>query len=92
MNRSAGSYQSLIDKTNIALPHSVENGELKQIETYSHDLTNAAGGIYASVGDLTKWLQLHLNDGLLISVKFTKSIVAVNPLFSVLISFWIYGF
>jgi len=69
MNRSAGSYQSLIDKTNIALPHSVENGELKQIETYSHDLTNGAGGIYASVGDLSKWMRLHLNDG-----KFGKDL------------------
>jgi len=42
--------------------------------------------------DISPVIALAKNEGLLISVKFTKSIVAVNPLFSVLISFWIYGF
>jgi len=63
MNRSAASFQSLNDKTNVAFPHSSETGELKQIETYSHNLTNAAGGIYASVNDLSKWLLMQLNGG-----------------------------
>jgi hypothetical protein len=33
-----------------------------------------------------------LSFGLLISSKFTKSIVAENPFCPVLVSFWIYGF
>ena len=63
MKRSAGTFQSLKDKTNIAFPHSSEMGQLKQIETYSHDLTAAAGGIYSSVNDLSQWLIMHLNSG-----------------------------
>lgn len=76
MKRSAGSFKSLNDKTNLALPHSSETGELNQIETYSLDLTAAAGGIYSSVNDLSKWLLMHLNNG-----KYGDSLH--NQLFSV---------
>lgn len=65
MNRSAGVYQNLKDKKNSAMPHSVINGELKQLETYTKNDASlgAAGGIYASVNDLSKWMLMHLNDG-----------------------------
>lgn len=65
MTRSAGVYQSLKDKTNTALPHSVVNGSLRQLETYTKNDASlgAAGGIYASVNDLSKWMLMHLNDG-----------------------------
>ncbi len=75
MSRSAGSFESLKDKTNIALPHTSEKEELKQIQTYSHNLTNAAGGIYSSVNDLSKWLLAQLNAG-----KYGKDLN--NQLFS----------
>jgi CubicO group peptidase (beta-lactamase class C family) len=75
MNRCSGSFQSLKDRTNLALPHSSESGELRQINTYSHNLTKAAGGIYASVNDLSKWLLMQLNGG-----KYGKNLN--NQLFS----------
>jgi len=65
MNRSVGVYQNLKDKKNTAMPHSVVDGKLKQIETYSKPdgTVGAAGGIYSSVNDLSKWMLMHLNDG-----------------------------
>ncbi len=65
MNRSAGVYQMLKDKKNTAMPHSVVDGKLKQLETYTKNDASlgAAGGIYSSVNDLSKWMLMHLNDG-----------------------------
>lgn len=65
MQRSVGVYQRLKDKSNVAFPHSTENGKLRQLEPYvkNDESLGAAGGIYASVNDLSKWLLLHLNNG-----------------------------
>lgn len=63
MNRSAGLYKNLKDKQNTAMPHSVVKGELKQLAPFETDgVLGAAGGIYSSVNDLSKWLLMHLND------------------------------
>jgi len=64
MERSAGMYQNLKDKKNVALPHSAEP-DLKLIGQYTEASASfaAAGGIYASVRDLSKWMLLHLNGG-----------------------------
>ncbi|XOV69230.1 MAG: serine hydrolase [Fluviicola sp.] len=66
MNRSAAYRENLQTSKNIAKPHSTENGELEQINEYSDEnkLFGPAGGIYASVADLTHWLQLQLNAGM----------------------------
>ena len=65
MNRSAAIYQRVKDPKNIAQPHAVSKGVVKQIEAYTKsDATiGAAGGIYASVADLSKWMMMHLNGG-----------------------------
>ena len=63
MNNSAPSFGTLVNKNNLALPHSSQNGTLKKINSYSHELTNAAGGIYSSANDMSKWLMLQLNNG-----------------------------
>jgi CubicO group peptidase (beta-lactamase class C family) len=65
MNRSAGVYQTLKDKKNTALPHSAFGGQLKQFDPYTKNdpSLGAAGGIYASVHDLSQWMLMHLNDG-----------------------------
>ena len=65
MKRSAGVYQRVKDKSNVAFPHSTENGKLRQLEPYlkNDESLGAAGGIYSSVNDLSKWLLLHLNNG-----------------------------
>ncbi|WP_347174649.1 serine hydrolase [Polaribacter uvawellassae] len=65
MQRSVGVYQRLKDKSNVAFPHSIENGKLKQLGHYikNDESLGAAGGIYASVNDLSKWLMMNLNNG-----------------------------
>jgi CubicO group peptidase (beta-lactamase class C family) len=65
MTRSAGVYQKLKDKKNTAAPHAAQQGVLNEIATYTKndESLGAAGGVYASVSDLTKWMFMHLNDG-----------------------------
>ena len=65
MTRSAGYYENLKSTENVAMPHSSEHGKLVLLNTYKdpNKLFGAAGGIYASVNDLTKWMLMHLNDG-----------------------------
>ncbi|GGW21933.1 serine hydrolase [Arenibacter certesii] len=79
MNRSVGVYQRLQDKNNVAFPHSSENGELRQLEHYtkSDASLGAAGGIYASVNDLSKWLLLNLNNGKY-GANFNKQLISEN--------------
>ena len=64
MTRSAGVYQRVADKSNVAFPHSTKKGALIQLEPYlkNDEALGAAGGIYSSVNDLSKWLLLHLNN------------------------------
>jgi CubicO group peptidase (beta-lactamase class C family) len=65
MNRSSSIYQRIKDTKNVAQPHAANKGTLKQIEAYTKsDATlGAAGGIYASVNDLCKWMILNINGG-----------------------------
>ncbi|MDX2362720.1 MAG: serine hydrolase [Crocinitomicaceae bacterium] len=65
MERSAGYFENLTTSENIAQPHSVENGELLELDTYldPNKVFGAAGGIYASVNDLSKWMLMQLADG-----------------------------
>jgi CubicO group peptidase (beta-lactamase class C family) len=65
MNRSSFMNESSKDKSNIALPHSSSKGKLKELSEFGdpQGLINAAGGIYSSVNDMTKWLLLQLNEG-----------------------------
>lgn len=65
MQRSVGVYQRLKDKSYVAFPHTVVDNKLKEIPSYTKndESLGAAGGIYASVNDLTNWLMMHLNNG-----------------------------
>ena len=65
MENSAPVYQQLENLSNVAMPHSVDDGELIQLETYTKPNASlgAAGGIYASVDDLSRWMMMHLNRG-----------------------------
>ncbi len=77
MQRSVGVYQRLKDKSNVAFPHSVQNGKLNQLTHYikNDESLGAAGGIYASVNDLSKWLIMHLNDGKY-GANFSKTLIS----------------
>jgi CubicO group peptidase (beta-lactamase class C family) len=65
MDRSAGYRENLKDNSNVAKPHSSEKGELRILNEYNdpNKIFGAAGGIYASVSDLSKWMIMNLNNG-----------------------------
>ncbi len=64
IERSIALFHNLKDSSNIALPHSYVDGELKQLKNYSDPsgLFGAAAGIYSSVNDMSKYLLLYLNE------------------------------
>ncbi len=63
MRESAGTYQRLANKNNVASPHTTINGKLTPLKAYEIGVGAAAGGINASISDLTKWVTMHLNNG-----------------------------
>jgi CubicO group peptidase (beta-lactamase class C family) len=63
MNNSVPSNSRLQKNVNLALPHDSEGEEIKQLATFDNELVGAAGGIYASVEDLSKWMMMQLNRG-----------------------------
>ncbi len=63
MNNSVPTNSRLKETSNLALPHDSEGEQIKQLPTYDSDLVAAAGGIYASVADLSKWMIMQLNRG-----------------------------
>lgn len=63
MNNSVPTNSRLQENANLALPHDSESEQIKQLPTYDSDLVAAAGGIYASVNDLSKWMIMQLNRG-----------------------------
>lgn len=63
MNESAGILANLKSTDNIAKPHSFVDGKLIEIDEFDIALGAAAGGIYASVNDLSSWMIMQLNNG-----------------------------
>lgn len=64
MSSSAGNYVRLGSKENLADPHAIDDGKLRQIDHMVMDSSAAAaGGIYSSVNDMSLWLLLQLNSG-----------------------------
>lgn len=66
MENSVGIYQNITQNTNVAAPHSSENQKTEQLEVYvkKDGSLGAAGGIYSSVKDMSRWVLMHLNEGL----------------------------
>jgi len=75
MNNSVPTSSRLGKNANLAIPHDSEGGQIKQLSTYNSELVAAAGGIYSSVDDLSKWMVMQLNNG-----KYGKELS--NELFS----------
>jgi len=63
MNESAGTYQRLANKNNVAKPHTTINGKLVPLKSFDIGVGASAGGINTSISDLTKWVTMHLNNG-----------------------------
>ena len=63
MNNSAASFVRLKDTSNVIVPHVPIAGKLKVISRYKNQILDAAGGIYSSVNDMSKWMITQLNNG-----------------------------
>jgi len=63
MTESATSFVRLKDTSNIIAAHALVNGKVQVIERTKGELMNAAGGIYSSVSDLSKWVMMQMNKG-----------------------------
>jgi CubicO group peptidase (beta-lactamase class C family) len=63
MINSVPTGSGLQENANLALSHDSEDEQIKLISSYDSDLCAAAGGIYSSVADLSKWMIMQLNRG-----------------------------
>ncbi|MGZ3885972.1 MAG: serine hydrolase [Flavisolibacter sp.] len=63
MTRSAGAYSRLKEKTNVIDAHAVIEDTLRVIARRNSKIGHAAGGVYASVRDLGKWILFQLAHG-----------------------------
>ncbi|MCW3115974.1 MAG: beta-lactamase, partial [Chitinophagaceae bacterium] len=63
MTKSAANYNRLKDKLNVIDPHAPVNGTVQVIRRDFSETANAAGGIYSSVTDMSKWVLMQLNHG-----------------------------
>jgi CubicO group peptidase (beta-lactamase class C family) len=63
MDGSFAAYQRIKNTTNIIDAHAPVNGRVVVIPRYTTKHSDAAGGIYSSVNDLSKWAIMQMNDG-----------------------------
>ncbi|MBT30591.1 MAG: serine hydrolase [Thalassobius sp.] len=72
MERSITSTNDLDSKGNFAIPHKPTPEEVQAIDWVNWDNMGAAGGIISSVEDMSKWMMLQLNSGILNSDTIIK--------------------
>lgn len=63
MTHSAASYDRLRDTSDVIDGHARVDGKVQVIARSRSKVDHAAGGIYSSIADLSKWVQLHLKAG-----------------------------
>ena len=63
MNRSAGSFDRIKDRSDIIDAHAEVEGKVRVIARSTSKIDHPAGGIYSSIADLSKWVQLLLAGG-----------------------------
>ncbi len=63
MNYSSASYQRIKDYSDVVDAHSPVDGKVVVIPRYFTNTGNAAGGIYSSIADLSKWVIMQMNNG-----------------------------
>jgi len=63
MNNSASSYNRLKDKSDVIDPHARIGGKVIPVDRTTGEIMNAAGGIYSSISDMSKWIIMQLNNG-----------------------------
>ena len=65
MNHSASSFDRLKDTSDIIDGHAEVEGKVRVIARSRSKVDHPAGGIYSSVSDLARWVELLLSDGYL---------------------------
>ena len=63
MDKTAGSFDRLKDKSNVIEGHAAVNGKVQVIARSSVKVGHSAGGVNSNITDLCKWVQLWLNKG-----------------------------
>lgn len=63
MEKSAGSFDRLKDKSDVIDGHAPVNGKVQVIARSTVKVGHSAGGINSNITDLCKWVQLWLNHG-----------------------------
>ncbi|MFW0715673.1 serine hydrolase [Pedobacter sp. N23S346] len=63
MSKTAASWYRLKDKSNVIDGHAPYEGKLLPVGLSFGEIANAAGGIYSSVTDMSKWVQAMINGG-----------------------------
>lgn len=63
MNHSAASLQNINNENLLAMPHSTEGGDIRQIPHIVKSINGAAGGMFSNVADMSTWIMLQLNKG-----------------------------
>jgi len=64
MDESATSWQRLKNKANVIDAHAPVNGKVQVVNREMNEVLNAAGGIYSSVSDMSKWAIMQMDNGL----------------------------
>ncbi|WP_029286967.1 serine hydrolase [Pedobacter sp. R20-19] len=63
MTKTAASWYRLKDKSNVIDGHAPYEGKLLPVGLSFGEVANAAGGIYSSVTDMSKWVQAMISGG-----------------------------
>lgn len=63
MTKTAASWYRLKDKSNVIDGHAPYEGKLLPVGLSFGEVANAAGGVYSSVTDMSKWVMAMINSG-----------------------------
>jgi len=63
MQKSASCFENLKDNSNVIDAHSKFDGRVQVVSRSNSKLDHAAGGIYSNITDLSKWVIMHMNEG-----------------------------
>jgi CubicO group peptidase (beta-lactamase class C family) len=63
MDNSSPSLQKINDKNTLAMPHTTEDGDIREIPHIIKSINGAAGGMFSNVADMSTWMILQLNKG-----------------------------
>ena len=63
MKNSAPSFNRIKDKSDVIDPHAPVNGVMQVISRDNSEVADAAGGIYSSVTDMSRWIIMQMENG-----------------------------